>query len=47
MDLRNLTEFLAILDKIQIQTDPNLTDLEKEIYKNVIDELKSRFDKTG
>ena len=42
MNLRILAEFLAILDKLEIQSNPNLTDLEKEIYKNAIDELKNQ-----
>lgn len=42
MNLRNLAEFLAILDKLEIQLNPNLTDLEKEVYKKAIDELKNQ-----
>ena len=42
MNLRILAEFLAVLDKLEIQSNPNLTDLEKEIYKNAIDELKNQ-----
>lgn len=42
MNLRILSEFLAILDKLEIQSNPNLTDLEKEIYKKAIDELKNQ-----
>ena len=42
MNLRILAEFLAVLDKLEIQSNPNLTDLEKEIYKKAIDELKNQ-----
>lgn len=42
MNLRILAEFLAILDKLEIQSNPNLTDLEKEIYKKAIDDLKNQ-----
>lgn len=42
MNLRTLAEFLAILDKLEIQSNPKLTDIEKEIYKKAIDELKKQ-----
>ena len=42
MNLRIIAEHLAILDKLEIQSNPNLTDLEKEIYKKAIDELKNQ-----
>ena len=42
MNLRIIAEYLAILDKLEIQSNPNLTDLEKEIYKKAIDELKNQ-----
>ena len=42
MNLRNLAEYLAILDKLEIQSNPNLTDLEKDVYKKAIDELKNQ-----
>lgn len=42
MNLRNLADIIAILDKIQIQTNPNLSDEQKEIYKHCIDELKKK-----
>lgn len=35
-----LTEFLALMDKLQIELNPNLTRAEKEIYKQVIDQIK-------
>lgn len=40
MERKMWTEFLAILSKLNVQSNPNLTDLEKEIYKKTIDELK-------
>ena len=42
MNIRILAGFLAILDKLEIQSNPNLTDIGKEIYKKVIDELKEQ-----
>lgn len=42
MNRRNLVELLAILDKLEIQSNPALTDIEKEIYKKAIDELKKQ-----
>ena len=42
MNLRIIAEYLAILDKLEIQSNPNLTDLEKEVYKKAIDELKNQ-----
>lgn len=42
MNLKNLAEFLAILDKIQIENNPSLTDVQKEICKHCIDELKKK-----
>ena len=37
-----LIEFIAILNKLQIQNDPSLTDVQKEICKYCIDELKKK-----
>lgn len=42
MNLRILAEFLAVLDKLEIQSNPNLTDIEKEMCKKAIDELKKQ-----
>ena len=42
MNLKNLAEFLAILDKIQVENAPGLNDAQKEIYKYCIDELKKK-----
>jgi len=37
-----IIEFIAILNKLQIQNDPGLTDAQKEICKYCIDELKKK-----
>ena len=37
-----LIEFIAILNKLQVQSDPSLTDAQKEICKYCIDELKKK-----
>lgn len=42
MNIKNLAEILAILDKMQIENNPNLTEIEKEIYKHFIDEIKKQ-----
>lgn len=42
MNLRIIAEYLAILEKLEIQSNPNLTDIEKEMCKKAIDELKKQ-----
>lgn len=42
MNIKNLAEILAILDKMQIENNPNLTETEKELYKHFIDEIKNQ-----
>lgn len=42
MTNKELAEFLSILNKIQIDNDPNLTEIEKELYKHFIDEIKNQ-----
>lgn len=42
MNLKNLAEFIAVVDKLEIDNNPNLTEIEKEIYKNAIDEIKKQ-----
>lgn len=42
MNLENLAEYIAVMDKLEIDTNPNLSEIEKEIYKNAIDEIKNR-----
>ncbi len=43
MSLKQLAEFLALADKIKIEFDPNLTEYEKELWKQLIDELKRQI----
>lgn len=45
MNIKNLAEILAILDKMQIDNNPNLTDLEKEVLKQFIDDTKNKVKK--
>lgn len=45
MNIKNLAEILAILDKMQIDNNPNLTDLEKEVLKQFIDDIKNKVKK--
>lgn len=42
MNLKNLAEFIAVVDKLEIDNNSNLTEIEKEIYKNAIDEIKKQ-----
>ena len=43
MSPKQLAEFLAIVDKLNIQLNPNLTEYEKEFWKQFIDELKRQI----
>lgn len=45
MNIKNLAEVFAILDKMQIDNNPNLTDLEKEVLKQFIDDIKNKVKK--
>ena len=47
MNIKNLAEVFAILDKMQIDNNPNLTDLEKEVLKQFIDDIKNKVKKYG
>ncbi len=40
MSPKQLAEFLALVDKLEIEFNPNLTEYEKEFLKQCIDELK-------
>lgn len=40
MTEKQLAEFIAILDKLQIEKNPNLTSVQKELMKQWIDELR-------
>lgn len=42
MNQSDIIEFIAILNKLQIQNDPGLNDAQKEICKYCIDELKKK-----
>ena len=42
MNLRIIAEYLAILEKLEIQSNPNLTDIENEMCTKAIDELKKQ-----
>jgi len=42
MNLKDLAELLATIDKIQIENTPTLTDFQKEICKHCIDTLKKK-----
>lgn len=42
MNIKNLAEVVSVLDKIQIDNNPDLTELEKEILKHFIDEIKKQ-----
>ena len=45
MNAKELAEILSILNKIQIDNDPKLTELEKEIFKQFVDEIKNKVDR--
>ncbi|MBQ8003867.1 MAG: hypothetical protein IJ299_02115 [Oscillospiraceae bacterium] len=42
MNKNGLIEFLALLDKMQIHSNPYLTEKEKELYKHMIDQIKKQ-----
>lgn len=43
LTMKKLAEFLAILNKLEIQSNPMLKDAEKELYKQVVDEIKKQI----
>lgn len=43
MTTKELAEFLSILNKLEIQSNPMLNDAEKELYKQVVDEIKKQI----
>ena len=43
MTIKEITEFLLILNKLEIQSNPMLNDAEKELYKKVIDEIRKQI----
>ena len=40
MTTHELAEFLALVDKLGVETHPNLTREEKELWKLLIDDIK-------
>lgn len=43
MTIQDIAEFLSILSKLEIQSNPTLNDAEKELYKKVIDEIRKQI----
>ncbi len=46
MDIKGLAEFLSIVDKLQIEKDNRLTRVEKEFFKECVDEAKRQLQKS-
>lgn len=42
MTPKDLANILAILDKLQIENNPNLNGVERELMKSLIDEIKKQ-----
>ena len=45
MNKDNFVEILALLNKMKIHSNSHLTEIEKELYKHVIDEIKKQAQK--
>ena len=45
MNKDNFVEVLALLNKMKIHSNQYLTEIEKELYKHVIDEIKKQTQK--
>ena len=45
MNKDNFVEVLALLNKKKIHSNPYLTEIENELYKHVIDEIKKQAQK--
>lgn len=45
MNKDNFVEILVLLNKMEIHSNPYLTEIEKELYKHVIDEIKKQAQK--
>lgn len=45
MNKNDFVEILALLRKMEIHSNPYLTEIEKELYKHVIDEIKKQAQK--
>ena len=42
MNKNNFVEVLALLNKMKTHSNPYLSEIEKELYKHVIDEIKKK-----
>ena len=42
MNQKQFVELLVALNKIEIDNNPNLSDYEKELFKQMIDEIKKK-----
>ena len=45
MNKNDLVEILALLNKMKIHSNPYLTEVEKELYKHIVDEIKKQAQK--
>ena len=45
MNKNNFVEVLALLNKMKIHSNPYLTEVEIELYKHIIDEVKKQAQK--
>ena len=45
MNKNNFVEVLALLNKMKIHSNPYLTEVEKELYKHLIDKIKKQAQK--
>lgn len=45
MNKHDFIEILALLNKMEIHSNPHLTEIEKELYKHLIDEIKKQTQK--
>ena len=45
MNKNDFVEILALLNKMKIHSNSYLTEIEKELYKHVIDEIKKQAQK--
>lgn len=43
MSPKQIIEFLALADKLQVEFNPNLSEYEKAFWKQFIDELKKQI----
>ena len=45
MNKNNFVEILALLNKMKIHSNPYLTEVEKELYKHIVDGIKKQAQK--